>query len=80
MWSYSAPALLVLLATVSFSPSAQPADLSGAWAGDARFAERCSSKTTAKFLSRRIRSFTVAGLSLKGTEQPARSPTVFRET
>jgi hypothetical protein len=35
MWSYSAPALLVLLATVSFSPSAQPADLSGAWAGDA---------------------------------------------
>ncbi len=30
-----APALLVLLATVSFSPSTQAADITGAWASDA---------------------------------------------
>jgi len=34
-WNYFAPGFLVLLATVSFSPSTQAADLSGAWAGDA---------------------------------------------
>ena len=37
MWTsnYLAPRLLVLLATLSISPSTQAADLSGAWASDA---------------------------------------------
>jgi hypothetical protein len=37
MWTsnYFAPALLTLLATLSFSPSARATDLNGAWASDA---------------------------------------------
>jgi hypothetical protein len=50
MWTSNsfAPALLVLLAIVSFSPSTQAADISGAWASDASVCSKVFVKTDSR--------------------------------